>query len=173
MYHFEALLQKRSMHKGFVFTIHSVAGLVSGLFILLMSLSGAALVFHEELDSLQYPHIVTQAGQPVLPVDSCYRSLQKQYPHAQVSSCSIAENTGQPFVFTVYDSSFQKGTRAMQVFSHPQTAAIHYPDVPAGRNLRDDLAAWFATAGKSFIRFFYCTAGAAIAARPGNCPCRY
>ena len=33
------------MKRNFIFYIHSVAGLFSGLFILLMSLSGAALVF--------------------------------------------------------------------------------------------------------------------------------
>ncbi|MEO7531692.1 MAG: PepSY-associated TM helix domain-containing protein [Sediminibacterium sp.] len=113
------------MKKGFTFTIHSFAGLLSGLFILLMSLSGAALVFHEELDSLQYPGI-KQSNLPLLPVDSCYRSLQKKFPHAQVSSCSMAENTGSPFIFSVYDSSFRQGTQTMQVFVHPQTGEIIY-----------------------------------------------
>jgi uncharacterized iron-regulated membrane protein len=113
------------MKKAFVFYIHSFAGLISGLFVLLMSLSGSALVFHEELDSLQYPYIeFSKTYSPVLPVDSCYRSLQKKFPHAQVSSCSIAENDGEPFIFSVYDSSFEKGSKPMQVFIHPQTGQI-------------------------------------------------
>lgn len=114
------------MKRSFVYTIHSVAGLVSGLFILLMSLSGAALVFHEELDSLQYPAIVQKGNANVLPVDSCYRSIQQHFPHAQISSCSVAENIGQPFIFSLYDSSFEQGKLVAQVFLHPQTAEILY-----------------------------------------------
>jgi uncharacterized iron-regulated membrane protein len=91
----------KKLHGGFVFTIHSFAGLLSGLFILLMSLSGAALVFHDELDRLQYPSITQKENAPILSVDSCYRSLQKQFPHAQVSSCNMAENANSPFIFSV------------------------------------------------------------------------
>ncbi len=112
------------MKRSIFFRIHSIAGLLSGLFIILMSLSGTALVFHEELDSLQYPTIIPAPGKAILPVDSCYRNLQKIFPHAQVSSCSMPENTSQPFVFSVYDSSFKQGTQTMQVFMHPQTAEI-------------------------------------------------
>lgn len=112
------------MKKGFVFAVHSVAGLLSGLFILLMSLSGAALVFHEELDNLQYPAITAGSNDRVLSVDSCYHILQHYYPHAQVSNCSIAENNTQPFIFSVYDSSYKSGTENMQVFIHPQTGEV-------------------------------------------------
>jgi len=114
------------MKKGLVFGIHSVAGLLSGLFILLMSLSGAALVFHDELDSLQYPEIVhhTHDDYQTLPVGQCYRSVQKKYPYAQINSCNIAEDSYTPFIFSVYDPSFQNGTQPMQVFVHPQTAEI-------------------------------------------------
>lgn len=137
------------MNKGFVFTIHSVAGLFSGVFILLMSLSGAALVFHDELDSLQYPAIAVQKGQPVLPVDSCYRSLQKQYPHAQVSNCSLAQNAGQPYIFTVYDDSYQKGTRSMQVFMHPQTAVILHTR-GGGKDIQHNFMSWLSVFHNSF-----------------------
>jgi uncharacterized iron-regulated membrane protein len=112
------------MRKGFVFSIHSFAGLLSGLFILLMSLSGAALVFHDELDSLQYPSFQSKENTSVLSIDSCYRSLQKRFPHAQISSCSMAEDSKHPFIFSAYDSSFEKGTKTMQVFVHPQTGEV-------------------------------------------------
>jgi uncharacterized iron-regulated membrane protein len=112
------------MKKGFVFTIHSIAGLASGLFILLMSLSGAVLVFNEELDSIQYPSIITEANKPVTTIDSCYNSLKRNFPYAQVSNCNIAENNTQPFRFTIYDPSYKNGKEALQVFMHPQTAAV-------------------------------------------------
>lgn len=112
------------MRKSFWFYIHSVTGLVSGIFILLMSLSGAALVFHEELDSFQFPAISQYSGKPVLSIDSCYRSIQQKYPHAQIGHAALAENTKQPFTFFLYDSSYRRGKETMQVFVHPQTAEI-------------------------------------------------
>lgn len=112
------------MKRNLLFYIHSFTGLISGLFILLMSLSGSALVFHEELDRLQYPGFVAEKEKRVLPVDSFYHSLQKKYPHAQISNCSFAETVNDPFIFTIYDSSYLGGSKSMQVFFHPQTAAI-------------------------------------------------
>jgi len=116
------------MKKNFIFYIHSVAGLVSGLFILLMSLSGAALVFHEEIDAVQIPSVSASENKSdshrMLTVDSCYSSIQKQYPAAQVSHCMLPDNSSKPFSFFIYDSSYKKGARAMQVFLHPQTGAV-------------------------------------------------
>lgn len=137
------------MKKGILFRIHSFTGLLSGIFILLMSLSGSALVFHEELDSLQHPAIQQLNGQPLLPVDSCYRSLQKEFPHAQISSCMLAENTSEPFIFSVYDSSYRKGTQTMQAFVHPQTAQV-LALRGAGKDREHNFMAWLTVFHNSF-----------------------
>lgn len=137
------------MKRSLLFFIHSFTGLVSGLFILLMSLSGAVLVFHEELDSLQYPAIIQQGNQPVLPVDSCYQSLQKQFPNAQVSSCSMAENICQPFIFSVYDTSFRQGKEVMQVFIHPQTGRI-LKTRGGGKDMAHNFMGWLTVFHNSF-----------------------
>ena len=129
------------MQKGFLFRIHSFSGLVVGIFIVLMSLSGASLVFHEELDALQYPVIKQQSNLPLLKVDSCYRSLQKEFPQAQISSCNLAENTSKPFIFSVYDSSYKKGSQTMQVFLHPQTAEVLWFR-GGGKDKRHNFMAW-------------------------------
>ncbi len=109
------------MKRSFIFYVHSIAGLLSGLFILLMSLSGAALVFHDELD--QRPEVKPWPLKN-LPVDSCYQLVQKHYPHAQVSNCTLAENNTAPVSFIIYDSSYKGGTKAMEVFLHPQTGEV-------------------------------------------------
>jgi len=111
------------MKRSFIFYVHSFAGLLSGFFILLMSLSGAALVFHDELDGLQRPAVkINYLNRQS--VDSCYRLVQNRYPHAQISNCSLPENNRQPFSFFIYDSSYKSGTRAMEVFLHPETGKI-------------------------------------------------
>ncbi len=111
------------MKKNFIFYIHSVAGLVSGLFILLMSVSGAALVFHEELDGLQQPSIsINHLNEQS--VDSCYRLIQNQYPHAQISICSLPANNREPFSFIIYDPSYKSGSRAMELFMDPHSGTV-------------------------------------------------
>jgi uncharacterized iron-regulated membrane protein len=133
------------MKKGFVFTIHSTAGLLSGLFILLMSLSGAVLVFHEELDSLQYPAMITEGDKTIISIDSCYGNLQKHYPHAQISNCNIAESIQQPFIFTIYDSSYKDGTEALQVLIHPQSGVILKT-----RSSKNNFISWISAFHSSF-----------------------
>ena len=111
------------MKRGFIFRIHSIAGLLGAVFIIAMSLSGSLLVFHQELDKLSFPAIHS-SGNRILSIDSCYRNLKKHYPHAQISSCMLPGGPAEPFLFTIYDSSFKNGTAAMQVFVHQQTAAV-------------------------------------------------
>ena len=111
------------MKKNFIFYIHSVAGLISGLFILLMSLSGAVLVFHAQMNGLQQPPVKPWPLQNIT-VDSGYHVIQNKFPHAQISNCVLPENSSRPFSFFIYDSSYKNGKVAMGVFLHPQTAAV-------------------------------------------------
>ena len=112
------------MKRKLFFNIHSIAGLISGIFILALSISGSLLVFHDELDSLQQPVIISNSNDSLLSVDSCYVILQHQYPKAMISNGSIAENINQSFIFGLYDSSYKSGKEVMQVFLHPQTGEI-------------------------------------------------
>src|SRR5258706_5800215 len=112
------------MKRGLILAVHSIVGLVSWLFIFLMSLSGAVLIFHDELQALQSPSIIPGHNKEIISINSCYNNLQKKFPRAQISNCNIAEDNTQPFVFTIYDSSYKKGTEPLLVFLHPQTGTI-------------------------------------------------
>ena len=135
------------MKKGVIFKIHSIAGLISGLFILLISVSGALLVFHDELDRAYFP-VINNTGRAILPVDSCYQSLQTQYPHAQVSSCLLPAHPTDPFSFAVYDSSYKNGTAILQVFIHPQTGAVLR--TRGSKDIKNNFMAWVAVFHNSF-----------------------
>ena len=104
-----------------VFYIHSYAGLISGLFIFLMSLSGAVLVFQDQLD--QQPQVI-QVSSTRISTDSCYKIVRQRYPQAQISSCALPGNPDQPVSFFVYDLSYKQGEKAMEIFIHPQTGAV-------------------------------------------------
>lgn len=105
------------MKRNFIFFIHSASGLFSGLFILLMSFSGAALVFHEELDSAQLSFF--DPGGYRIPVDSTYRVIQKAYPQAQISNCELPGSKG-AFSFFIYDPSYKKGKKYWKFFCIPK-----------------------------------------------------
>lgn len=136
------------MKKGFVFKIHSIAGLVSGLFILLMSLSGAALVFHEELDAFQQPTVSFMQNNNS-GVDEYYASIQKQFPHAQISNCVLPEKNDKPVSFFIYDSSYKTGTKAMEVFLHPQTAEV-LKTRGGSDDIRNNFMSWLSKFHNSF-----------------------
>lgn len=106
-----------------IYGIHSILGLFLGVFILLISISGAVLVFHDDADGFQKPAISNQSS-TIISVDSCYASVQTIFPAAQISSCEIAVSPLQPFSFFIYDTAFESGTRVQEIFLHPATAAI-------------------------------------------------
>ncbi len=136
------------MNRNFIFYLHSVAGLVSGFFILLMSLSGAALVFHDELDAVQLPAIGVNQNE-ILSVDRVYKSIQNHYPHAQISHCVMPDNSSKPFSFFIYDSSFKNGTEVMEVFLHPQSTEVL--KIRGGSNdARNNFMSWVSKFHNSF-----------------------
>ena len=138
------------MKKKKLFTIHSILGLFAGVFILLLSLSGALLVFRDALDTFQKPILIpNKMAQKVLTVDSCYQLVQKKYPHAVISSCAVAENENDAFSFTVYDSSYQKGSKALQLFLHPQTGTI-LKSRGGSEDIEHNFMSWLSTFHSSF-----------------------
>lgn len=104
-------------------TIHSIAGLLAGFFILMLSLSGVLLVFHDDIDVFQKP----KAGyynKKIITVDSCYSVVKQLYPGAQISNCILPDKIYSPVSFFIYDPSFKKGASVLEIFIHPQTGAV-------------------------------------------------
>jgi len=129
------------MKRILLFRIHAAAGLISGLFILLMSLSGAALVYRDSIDSVPYSFF--DPGTDRVSVDSAYKVIQQAYPHAQVSSCEI-RRTG-VYSFFIYDSSYKDGKKAMEVFVHN-----HVGRISGKRGAGDHLVNWLSKFHNSF-----------------------
>jgi uncharacterized iron-regulated membrane protein len=109
------------MAKRNITTIHSFAGFIAGVFILFLSVSGSLLVFHNELDSFQKPVVLNKCGH--FSTDACYATVKNTYPLAEISSCSMPAQQS-PFSFFIYDSVFDKGASAREIFVDPCTAKI-------------------------------------------------
>jgi uncharacterized iron-regulated membrane protein len=70
-----------------LFALHSWLGLIAGIFILCFFLTGSVLVFREELNGWQHPHLFSVQPQGKhLPFDSLYRGAQKQAPELYLYS---------------------------------------------------------------------------------------
>ncbi|HEX2684431.1 MAG TPA: PepSY-associated TM helix domain-containing protein [Ferruginibacter sp.] len=136
------------MRKNFIFYIHSTAGLLSGLFILLMSLSGAALVLHDDIDRLQQPGFsIKDYGN--ITVDSAYRDVRERFPQVQINSCVLPQNKATAFIFSVYDPSYKKGKKAMEMFIHPQTGG-YLGTRGGGDDMENNFMSWLSKFHNSF-----------------------
>jgi uncharacterized iron-regulated membrane protein len=128
--------------------MHSIAGLVSGIFILLMSLSGAALLFHEDIDALQQPEFGVKDYNN-LSVDSAYNNLRQRFPYAQINSCTLPGSKETPFVFSVYDPSYKSGKKPAEIFLHPQTGG--YLGIRGGSDdIKNNFMSWLSKFHSSF-----------------------
>ena len=136
------------MKKHFILKLHAIAGLLSGIFILLMSLSGAVLVFHEDVDQLQSPGVHNMSN-PACNVNNAYTAVQQNYPHAQISSCDFPEGLARAFAFTIYDSSYKNGKAAMQVFVHSNTNSI-LKTRGTSDDIRNNFMSWLSKFHNSF-----------------------
>jgi len=138
------------MKKKRIVTVHSIAGLLLGIFILALSISGTLLIFRPQLDALQTPAIGPAKTTGIkLTIDSCYTIVQQKYPHAVMSSCNIPSGEHEPFSFSIYDSSYQAGAKALQVFLHPQTGAI-LQSRGGSEDIRHNFMGWLSSFHSSF-----------------------
>ncbi|HEY0055675.1 MAG TPA: PepSY-associated TM helix domain-containing protein [Pedobacter sp.] len=64
-----------------IFAIHSILGLITGTLLLVISLSGCILVFHEEIDrALNPPLLSVTPTQHKISLDTIYKSASQQFP---------------------------------------------------------------------------------------------
>ena len=138
------------MKRNGLIRLHTVTGLFAGLFILALSFSGTILVFRDSIDAFQRPVVLpTKVAVKKITVDSCYKIMQSKYPHALISSCAVAENEQQLFSFSIYDSSYNAGTKTLQVFLHPQTGAV-LKTRGGSEDVQHNFMSWLAAFHNSF-----------------------
>lgn len=107
-----------------LFSVHSWFGLITGIFLLLLGLSGSILVFKDELDTLIYHKTLTVKPQGArLPLDSLYRIVAKQYPNLDGmawTNPSAAPNEAYQFRLYLNDArliSYDLGAAALNPYT--------------------------------------------------------
>lgn len=129
------------MKNPFLITVHSIAGLIAGAFILLLSVSGSILVFKDEAEALEKPLIKTwHTGNAI---DSSFKTLQYKYPKAEIASCNLS-TYNRPTSFFIYDSLFNNAKIPQEIFIHPSTNQI------IGERSSNHFISWLSKFHKSF-----------------------
>ena len=104
-----------------IYALHKWFGLVSGLFLLMLSLTGIVLLFDDELDATLNPQIVkvTPAAQR-RPMAELRAIIEQKYPEAQINSTKWqSENPEIAFL-----NEIQLGKKRLMVHQNQYTGAI-------------------------------------------------
>ena len=96
---------------------HSIAGLIVGIFLVLMGISGAVLVFQHDIEDLQWKEFIEVENSQGLNIDRGIRSVQEEYPEWDTRLTHFEENEALIF-------NLRKPTERLFVFAHPTTGEI-------------------------------------------------
>ncbi len=110
------------------FQIHLWAAVAIGFYLLVMGLTGAALVFEEEIEKTLRPelyHVCSSDAQPAS-VEDLLRAARQRYPDRQVTALyAPTEKRGTVEVY------LRKGDEVLYAFLHPVTAEVLGDTLPS------------------------------------------
>ena len=129
-----------------LFLFHSWLGLIAGLGLIVIGLTGSALVFKSELDALLVPALVNtpDAGKPRLGLDALVAAVKDHLPDHEIRGWQVAEKAGKADQFYVTPH----GTSDFKlVYVDPSTGA------PQGTPMENDatLTNWLLELHYSFL----------------------
>jgi uncharacterized iron-regulated membrane protein len=104
-----------------IFQVHLWMGLGLGLYLLVMSLSGIALVFEDEIAAAMDPQLyhVREASGPHVTMDALIKSVRATYPNNRIWRIYAPTTRRDTYLFSLEETG---GFRT--VFAHPATGAV-------------------------------------------------
>jgi uncharacterized iron-regulated membrane protein len=112
-------MSKMNITNRLAFSLHSWLGLISGVFLLLLGLSGSALVFMKEIDescNAELLHVTPK--QQRLSLDSMYREIGKEHPNLAGIAWLNPNATGnEAYEFRLYQNDGKISTYDLAVVS--------------------------------------------------------
>lgn len=117
-----------------LFQAHRWVGLIAGLYVLIVSISGAALVFRIDLQRASHPQLFTAAGGALADPVAIMESVARAYPHHRLSGVD-APTTARPtyLAYVTAPGTFKT------VLVEPATARVlgELPERTAVRSLQE------------------------------------
>jgi uncharacterized iron-regulated membrane protein len=102
-----------------VYKIHQWSGLIAGIFIFIMGLSGAVLVFHEDLEALEHRSRWRVDNQAPVSIDKAYRTIARRYPHWEIRLQRLSRDPAETLIF-----SLRQPDQRLMVFAHPANGRL-------------------------------------------------
>ncbi|MCY2686111.1 PepSY-associated TM helix domain-containing protein [Salinimicrobium sp. TH3] len=96
---------------------HSLAGLIAGIFLVLMGLSGAILVFQHDIEEYQWKEYIEVENYSGLNIDRGIKETQKEYPGWDTRLMHFEEQEALIF-------NLRKPTERLFIFVHPSTGEV-------------------------------------------------
>lgn len=142
------------VRKGKIFFLwHHWCGLIAGIFLLIMSISGTTLVFTQEIEeAYERPWSAIENADGLFSYDASFFKVQEQYPGWEIR---IA---GEPSLYETVVYDLRKDGKMKKVFAHPVTGALlHITDGIQGQLQRQLLTFHYTlfagTTGKLIVFF--------------------
>ena len=117
-----------------LFQVHRWVGLIAGVYVVLISITGAALVFRIDLQRVSHPHLFTAASGPLTDPVTIMESVARAYPDHRLSGVD-APTTSRPTYLAYVTAAGAFKT----VLVDPLTARVlgELPEHTAVRRLQD------------------------------------
>lgn len=102
-----------------IYWTHQWCGLLAGLFIMLLGITGSILVFHEELGSLEHKDLWKVSSQETVSIDNAYKTIIQKYQHWEIRLQRFSNDPTETLIF-----SLRRPQQQLMIFSHPSSGEI-------------------------------------------------
>lgn len=123
-----------------VYKIHKWCGLIAGLFIFVMGLTGAVLVFNHELEAWEHHAYWEVNNQGPVSIDKAYHTITEKYLNWEIRLQRFSENPSETLIF-----SLRRPDQRLMVFVHPANG-----NILAALDANKTITTWLLTLHYSF-----------------------
>lgn len=102
-----------------IYSIHKWGGLIAGIFILMLGISGSVLVFHEELEAWEHGNEWTVANSFPVRIDNAYHTITQQYKNWEIRLTRFSNNPQETLIFNL-----RRPQERLTIFAHPSNGSI-------------------------------------------------
>jgi uncharacterized iron-regulated membrane protein len=102
-----------------IYKVHQWSGLIAGIFIFIMGLSGAVLVWHEDLEALEHHALWRVDNRRPVSIDKAYQRIIQRYPGREIRLQRFSTDPTQTLIF-----SLRRPEQRLLVFAHPANGRL-------------------------------------------------
>jgi uncharacterized iron-regulated membrane protein len=102
-----------------IYSFHKWSGLIAGLFILLLGITGSILVFHQELESFEYQQARTVINQDPVNIDRGLRTIVEKFPAWDIRLQKFSPDPTQSLIFQL-----RRPDDRLVIFIHPSNGSL-------------------------------------------------